>query len=129
MTTQIADLIGLTEIAERYGVSKNTANGWVRKDNFPAPKHTLRMGPMWDKNEIDRYLQRPVTYEQQLEVLCGWCGGAEMYGFQIQTEVNTNWPRVLARCAACNNRSLVDLHVEGTSCANTLRITVSKESQ
>lgn len=56
MTTQIADLVGLTEIAERCDVTKNVASGWTRKHTFPAIKHKLAMGPMWDWKEVQEHL-------------------------------------------------------------------------
>lgn len=55
-TTQIADLVGLTEIAERCNVSKNVASGWTRKHTFPEIKLKLAMGPMWDWNEVQAHL-------------------------------------------------------------------------
>jgi hypothetical protein len=56
MTTRIEDLVGLTEIAERCNVTKNVASGWTRKHTFPAIKHKLAMGPMWDWNEVQAHL-------------------------------------------------------------------------
>lgn len=56
MTTQIEDLVGLTEIAERCNVSKNVASGWTRKHTWPQIKHKLAMGPMWDWNEVQDHL-------------------------------------------------------------------------
>lgn len=56
MTTRIADLVGLTEIAERCNVTKNVASGWTRKHTFPSIKHKLAMGPMWDWNEVQQHL-------------------------------------------------------------------------
>lgn len=46
------NLIGLAELAELYGVSKNTANTWSRQRDWPAPVITLKMGPVWDRDTI-----------------------------------------------------------------------------
>jgi hypothetical protein len=60
MTTQIADLIGFSEIADLFGVDKNTVSNWRRRSDFPAPVHELRMGPLWDRNQILEW-RRPLT--------------------------------------------------------------------
>lgn len=49
------NLIGLAELAELYSVSKNTANTWARRHDWPAPVATLKMGPVWDREEILRH--------------------------------------------------------------------------
>lgn len=62
MTTSIADLVGLTEIADRYGVNKNVASGWTRKPGFPEPELKLAMGQMWDWRKVQDHLDpHPIT--------------------------------------------------------------------
>lgn len=72
MTTLVSDLIGLTEIADLYKVTKNTANGWTKRPDFPEPKHRLAMGPMWDKGEVAQWL-KPDNFPQELLIHCAWC--------------------------------------------------------
>jgi len=72
--TKIADLIGLSEIAELYGVDTNTANGWRRRKDFPKPVHQLRMGPMWDKEQILEWRTPIEDYSISLVIPCFYCG-------------------------------------------------------
>lgn len=51
-------LLGLAEIAEKYGVSKNSANAWTRRHDFPAPMALLKMGPVWDDSAVTAW-RRP----------------------------------------------------------------------
>lgn len=46
------NLIGLAELAELYKVSKNTANTWARRHDWPSPVANLKMGPVWDKDVV-----------------------------------------------------------------------------
>jgi hypothetical protein len=72
--TKIADLVGLSEIAEMYGVDTNTANGWRRRKDFPQIKHQLRMGPMWDREEILAWRKPIIDHRQEHPINCAWCG-------------------------------------------------------
>jgi hypothetical protein len=58
MTTP--QLLGLAEVAELYSISKNSANAWVRRHDFPAPVAKLAMGPVWDREQVLAW-RRPVT--------------------------------------------------------------------
>jgi predicted DNA-binding transcriptional regulator AlpA len=52
------DLLGLGEIAELYGVRKNSAWRWSRRDDFPAP--ALRISgriPAWRRADVERWAQ------------------------------------------------------------------------
>lgn len=51
MTTN-TDLLGLSEIADLYGVHRNTANNWSRQRDFPLPITQLKMGPVWSREEV-----------------------------------------------------------------------------
>lgn len=67
------NLIGLAELAELYGVSKNTANTWARRHDWPSPVVTLKMGPVWDRDVI--LYHRPLTdHAQEHRIKCAWCG-------------------------------------------------------
>jgi predicted DNA-binding transcriptional regulator AlpA len=115
MTTQIADLVGLTEIAEMYGVTKNVASGWTRKHTFPRPVHTLRMGPMWDRKQVRSWRATDPALEHEYHVSCLHCGADEdssaiAWGTIIQDpagEVTKIGLRL--KCAACGETTFVTL--------------------
>lgn len=47
------DIVGLSDIAERLGVSPQTVNSWaLRNPYFPAPFVTLAMGRIFDYREV-----------------------------------------------------------------------------
>jgi chromosome partitioning protein len=47
------DLLGLSEVADLLGVSRQTAANWrSRRDDFPAPLADLRSGPIWARSSI-----------------------------------------------------------------------------
>lgn len=48
-------LLGLAEIAELYGVDKNTANNWSRQRDFPEPRWRLKMGPIWTLGQLEHW--------------------------------------------------------------------------
>lgn len=69
------NLIGLAELAELYGVSKNTANTWARRHDWPAPVATLKMGPVWDRDQILRH--KPLGFGRagiDIQIPCWYCG-------------------------------------------------------
>lgn len=88
--TKIADLIGLTELAEVLGVSKNEANALRQRHGFPAPVHKLRMGPMWDKQQITDWITddfRPGgRHVLNQEMKCIHCGGPVFFTGRPLTE-------------------------------------------
>ena len=46
-------LVGIAEVAELFGVSKQAASNWrERHANFPLPLASLRSGPVWDMQNI-----------------------------------------------------------------------------
>lgn len=72
MTTQ--RLLGLAEISELYGVSKNTANSWTRQHDFPNPIVKLAMGPVWDHDQVSAWRPPADRDYYQHEIRCAWCG-------------------------------------------------------
>ena len=78
--TQLPDLVGITEIAEMYGVHKQTVNGWRRNSTFPTPWRVLAMGPVWDRNDLVAW-RRPdngdyrLLQEDAVGVPCAHCKG------------------------------------------------------
>jgi chromosome partitioning protein len=61
MTPQMPQppLVGLAEVAELAGVSRTVVSNWRTRDSrFPAPVADLRSGPVFDVDQIARYLRR-----------------------------------------------------------------------
>jgi len=52
MSTQRPRLWGLAELADYYAISPQLATKWTRRSDFPAPLAELRMGKVWDADEI-----------------------------------------------------------------------------
>jgi predicted DNA-binding transcriptional regulator AlpA len=50
------DLVGLGDIADAYGVRKNSAWRWSRRDDFPAPVGMISGRiPVWRRGDVDRW--------------------------------------------------------------------------
>lgn len=48
-----SDLVGITEIANHFGVKCNVVGNWVnRYESFPKPVTTLAVGKVWRLSEI-----------------------------------------------------------------------------
>ena len=54
-TDEKLDVMGLAEIAETYGVRRQTAHQWTNNKKFPDPAARLRMGPIWFTEQVDRW--------------------------------------------------------------------------
>ena len=51
------DLVGLAEIAEMAGVSRQAVTNWTaRHDSFPEPLARLAAGPVWRRTDIAKWL-------------------------------------------------------------------------
>jgi hypothetical protein len=81
----MTNLIGLAELAELYGVSKNTANTWARRHDWPAPVATLKMGPVWDRETILAHKPIVIDHQQRHILCCAWCGGNGISDSRIYT--------------------------------------------
>jgi chromosome partitioning protein len=52
------NLVGIAEIADMAGVSKQAVNNWrVRYDHFPSPKQNLQSGPVWDRETVTAWVK------------------------------------------------------------------------
>lgn len=52
------DLIGVAEIADLAGVSKQVIGNWyARYDHFPRPIQRLRSGPVWKREAVEMWVQ------------------------------------------------------------------------
>lgn len=57
------NLLGLNEVAETCGVSKNVVSNWrIRDDNFPTPYQENKGGPIWKTEDILEYMKAKNAY-------------------------------------------------------------------
>jgi predicted DNA-binding transcriptional regulator AlpA len=49
------DLLGIAEIAAAFGVQRNSAWRWSRRDDFPDPVARLSSGPIYRRRDIKRW--------------------------------------------------------------------------
>lgn len=52
------DLMGISEIAERLGVTKSRADQISRERGFPEPAARLRMGIIWQTSDVERWIAK-----------------------------------------------------------------------
>ena len=55
------DILGLAEVAEIAGVSKQVVSNWrKRRKTFPIPYTELKMGPIWynQRGEIEEWIKQ-----------------------------------------------------------------------
>lgn len=51
------DLVGVAEIADMAGASKNSVSNWKKThENFPKPVANLRSGPVFWKSQVEEWL-------------------------------------------------------------------------
>jgi len=48
----MTDLVGLTQIAERLGVPRNTVDSWRARGKLPEPDLMIGIHPYWDWETI-----------------------------------------------------------------------------
>ena len=51
------ELVGIAELAELAGVSRQRASILARREGFPDPLATLAAGPVWDLHAVQRFLE------------------------------------------------------------------------
>jgi len=49
-------LVGISEIAERYGVSPQLVNRWASTQLFPSPVAALKQGRVWSCRHVDGWV-------------------------------------------------------------------------
>lgn len=55
-----AEIVSVTEIAQRHGTTPGTVHSWRRRhQDFPAPLAALATGPVWRWDEVSAWLARP----------------------------------------------------------------------
>lgn len=54
------DIVDVAEIANRAGTTPGTVHSWrVRHADFPEPFARLRIGPVWQWHEVEKWLAKP----------------------------------------------------------------------
>ena len=54
----MAELAGITEIAEMLGASPRTVRNWVQRPDFPKPIETLATGRIWRRREVESWAKK-----------------------------------------------------------------------
>jgi predicted DNA-binding transcriptional regulator AlpA len=52
------ELVGLTEIAEMLGVSRQRVDQLARAPDFPPPMGQLRAGSIWERDDVVAWARR-----------------------------------------------------------------------
>lgn len=52
----VPELAGIAEIAELLGVTRQRASTLQKTPGFPSPAAQLRSGPVWRRNDLDRFV-------------------------------------------------------------------------
>jgi hypothetical protein len=52
------DLVGVAELAELCGVTRQRASALARSDGFPEPLAELASGPVWDLRMVERFVRQ-----------------------------------------------------------------------
>lgn len=59
MAVVSGEVVGVAEIAEMAGVTKQAVNNWKQRyENFPEPIQTLQSGSVWKRDVIEDWLRR-----------------------------------------------------------------------
>lgn len=118
-------LIGLAELAELYGVSKNTASTWSRQRDWPAPIAILKMGPIWDQEQVEAH--KTPARKQQFSIRCSNCYSDAVHSPGVNLDCSFT-----VQCGSCGERSRFAIkEVPGGSTSGwaTVTISVSKEDE
>src|SRR5271157_5767967 len=52
------NLLGIAEIADLAGVSKQAVSNWrMRYDDFPRPVQKLQSGPVWERESMEAWIK------------------------------------------------------------------------
>ena len=51
----VADPVGVMEIAERLGVSRQLVAQWHKRGRLPPPAVELGMGPLWSWPDVEQW--------------------------------------------------------------------------
>jgi hypothetical protein len=51
----MADLVGITQIAQRLEKPRNTVDSWRRRGHLPEPDQYVGIHPLWDWKTIESW--------------------------------------------------------------------------
>lgn len=70
------EILGLAEIAEMAGVTKQAVNNWrIRFESFPKPIQNLQSGPIWSREKIETWVKNFKRTETQVISVINLKGG------------------------------------------------------
>jgi hypothetical protein len=64
-------LLGVSELAELFGVSKQAINQRLKSQywrNFPQPEYVIAAGRIWTFEQLDEYIPKQVVYSPRNEL-------------------------------------------------------------
>lgn len=53
----LPEMVGVSEVAELLGVTRQRASALARSPSFPHPIVELKSGPIWDRGAVDRFVE------------------------------------------------------------------------
>ncbi|MFN2504268.1 MAG: hypothetical protein ABR540_08565 [Acidimicrobiales bacterium] len=54
----LPELVGVGEVAEMLGVTRQRASGLARSSTFPPPLADLKAGPVWARASVERFVEQ-----------------------------------------------------------------------
>lgn len=59
MHVNLDDIMGLAEVSEMVGKSKQYIKTYLERGQFPEPVKTLASGPLWIRQQIQEWIDTP----------------------------------------------------------------------
>ena len=59
MQVELDDIMGLSEVSEMVGKSKQYVKTYVDRGTFPKPVKELASGPLWLRDQIQEWMDTP----------------------------------------------------------------------
>lgn len=59
MQVNLDDILGLAEVCEMTGKTKNYINVYLERQKFPQPIKRLACGPLWLREQIQTWIDTP----------------------------------------------------------------------
>jgi predicted DNA-binding transcriptional regulator AlpA len=56
--SRAVELLTVSDIARQYGVSRQAAHNWSRRDDFPTPLGTSGSGRVWKRAAVERWARK-----------------------------------------------------------------------
>ncbi|CAJ1003859.1 helix-turn-helix transcriptional regulator [Brevibacillus aydinogluensis] len=59
MQVNLDDIMGLSEVCEMTGKSKNYIKEYLKRGQFPQPVKELACGPLWLREQVQTWMETP----------------------------------------------------------------------